>query len=392
MAPSPSEPQPAHGRVLLVDDDDAVREAYSKLLEYEGFDVTPAASGEEAAALFEHQRFHCVVSDITMPGMDGIALLRKIRSYDLDVPVILVTGMPTLDTAISAMDEGAVRYLVKPVDIKTLSAVVSQCVKLARMADLKRQALGELGGLDKLIGDRAGLSVKFESALDSLHMHYQPIVRISTRTIYGYEALVRTREPTIPHAGALFDAAERLGRIPDLSRRIRHFAPIPIAEARDRGQLFLNLHVLDLLDDSLYDPTTALAGIADRVTLEITERAALDDIRDARSRIGRLRAMGFRIAVDDLGAGYAGLDSFAHLEPDVVKLDMGLVRDIHLSPTKQKLVRSMVSLCADMGLDVVAEGVENLAEYETVLTLGCDLIQGFFLGRPGAPFVEPVLP
>ena len=87
--------------------------------------------------------------------------------------------------------------------------------------------------------------------------------------------------------------------------------------------------------------------------LEITERASLDAVPDARSHIRRLREMGFRIAVDDLGAGYAGLTSFTLLEPEIVKLDMSLIRDVHQNSTKQKVVRSMTALAKDMGKQLV---------------------------------------
>ncbi len=104
--------------------------------------------------------------------------------------------------------------------------------------------------------------------------------------------------------------------------------------------------------------------------------------------MSQLRELGFRIAVDDLGAGYAGLSSFALLEPDIVKLDMTLVRDVDRSSVKQKLVASMASLCRDMGLLTVAEGVETQAERDTLIHLGCDLLQGFYFARPtAAPLV-----
>lgn len=103
-------------------------------------------------------------------------------------------------------------------------------------------------------------------------------------------------------------------------------------------------------------------------------------------RVGRLRRQGFRVAVDDLGAGYAGLSSFALLEPEIVKLDASLLRDIDQSPVKQKLLASMTALCKDMGFLVVAEGIETPAERDCVVTLGCDLLQGYLFARPGRPF------
>ena len=96
--------------------------------------------------------------------------------------------------------------------------------------------------------------------------------------------------------------------------------------------------------------------------------------------------MGFQIAIDDLGAGYAGLTSFALLEPEIVKLDMTLVRDVHKQSTKQKLIRSMTALCKDMGMMVVGEGVENAEERDALVELGCDLLQGYLFAKPAAPF------
>lgn len=376
------------GRVLVVDDERDLLRTLSRALRHAGYHVETAENGEEAVEVFVAGLFHAVVSDISMPGMDGVALLRAIRGHDLDVPVILITGAPSVETAIQALDYGALRYLVKPLDVGALTKVLEQAVGLHRMAKVKREALFMLGEGDKLLGDRAGLEVKFEAALEQLFMLYQPIVRWSDRTVIGYEALVRSREPTIPHPGALFDAAERLDRLGALTRRIQEIAPMPFHEdTRDRGELWLNLHVQDLTDERLYDPDSALARMARSVVLEVTERASLNQVRDAHGRVARLREMGFRIAIDDLGAGYAGLTSFATLEPDVVKLDMALVRGIHQAPTKQKLVRSMTALCADMGMAVVGEGVECAEERDTLIELGCDLLQGYYFARPELPFV-----
>ncbi|MEM7448793.1 MAG: EAL domain-containing protein [Myxococcota bacterium] len=377
------------GKVLLVDDEPALLRSYRRTLEQEGFVVETAEDGLSAVRCFQSGSFHAVVSDISMPGMDGMQLLREVRQHDLDVPVVLITGAPSVETAIGALDYGALRYFVKPVDSAQLSRTCAQAVHLYRMAIMKRQALEMLGGGTKQLGDRAGLEVKFESALKKLFMVYQPIVQWSTRSITGYEALVRSAEPTIPHPGALFDAAERLDRLSDLTRGIRRIAPNPYLEegSEDCGLLFFNLHVRDLNDESLYDTSSPLAQMADRVVLEITERASLNEVRDPHSRVAQLRDMGFKIAVDDLGAGYAGLTSFATLEPDVVKLDMALVRDIHLSPTKQKLVRSMTQLCAEMGMEVVGEGIECPEERDTLVELGCDLLQGYYFSKPAPSLI-----
>jgi EAL domain-containing protein (putative c-di-GMP-specific phosphodiesterase class I) len=122
------------------------------------------------------------------------------------------------------------------------------------------------------------------------------------------------------------------------------------------------------------------------VVLEITERAALEEVDDVPGRAQRLRDLGFGLAVDDLGAGYAGLNSFAQLAPEYVKLDITLVSGIHRDRLRRKLIRSLTTLCSDMGITVVAEGVETPDERDTLVELGCDLLQGYLLGRPSATF------
>ena len=102
--------------------------------------------------------------------------------------------------------------------------------------------------------------------------------------------------------------------------------------------------------------------------------------------------MGYRIAIDDLGAGYAGLGSFALLEPDVVKIDMSLIRNIHTDPLKQHVVESVVDLSHSLGIRVVAEGIETLSELSVVREIGCDYGQGYGLGRPQAGFDAPEFP
>jgi len=122
--------------------------------------------------------------------------------------------------------------------------------------------------------------------------------------------------------------------------------------------------------------------MAGRVVFEITERASLHRVTGLQKTLQELRAAGFRLAVDDLGAGYAGLTSMAQLEPEYVKLDMALIRGIHTNATQQKLVQSMVNVCQQLDKLVIAEGVEDEAEHDTLRDMGCDLLQGYFFAKP----------
>ena len=379
----------ARPRILLVDDDDVLVRSYARTLSQDGYDVDMRFDGEAAVEAVRQSTYDAVLSDIDMPRLGGLALLERIRQHDLDIPVVLITGAPSLETALAAIEHGALRYLPKPVETARLRAITADAIRLNRLARAKRQALDLAGGADRLVGDRAGLVASFSSALASLWVAYQPIVSWSRRKVFGYEALLRSREPSLPHPLAMLDAAERLDRLHDLGRTIRTRAAEPVGHMLPEESLFVNLHTQDLLDEELFDEGSALAKIANRVVLEITERSSLHAIRDVQSRVAKLRSIGFRIAVDDLGAGYAGLTSFAQLEPDVVKLDMSLIRGVDLQPKKQTLVRTMIAMCTELGMQVVAEGIETAAERDAIVDAGCDLLQGYLFAKPGGAFPLP---
>jgi EAL domain-containing protein (putative c-di-GMP-specific phosphodiesterase class I) len=379
---------PSRGLILLVDDEQAILRAYSRTLGIAGFTVVTAADGHQAAIVARERSFDVIISDITMPGMDGIDLLRAVREHDLDVPFVIMTGGPAVDSAARAMEYGALRYLIKPVLPVVLEEVVTRAVRLHQMAKIKREALEMFRLEGKHLGDRASLEARLERAMATLWIAYQPIVSWSRRTVFAYEALVRNEEPTLRAPPDLFEAAERLGRLQDLGRAVRDRVARTLDEQPMQSLLFINLHAMELDDDSLISADAPLSRHAARVVLEVTERAPLEKIRDVTQRVAQLRGLGYRIAVDDLGAGYAGLTSFAHLEPEVVKVDMSLIRGVDRSPMKQKLLRSIVSLCRDLGIEIIAEGVETDAERDALVSLGGDLCQGYLFARPEKPWTE----
>ena len=369
------------GQVLAVEDDPDLLEIYGTVLREAGFAVELAPDLQTARALLAKNDFDLVISDITLPDGSGIDTLRLVRERNLDLPVVIVTGAPALDTAIRALELGAMRYFVKPLLTDDLLQVARQATQLHHLARIKREALAYLGANGKLVPDTAGLEATFARGLRSLWMAFQPIVRASDGQLFGYEALLRTEEAAFPGPAAFIEAAERLGRTPELGRSVRG----AVARTRFSGgptTVFVNLHPRDLNDDTLYDPAAPLSTEAPRIVLELTEREALDGAGNVRDQIARLRQLGFRIAVDDLGAGYAGLSSFALLGPEIVKLDMALVRGVDREPVKRRLIESITTLCKDMGVLVVAEGIETPAEREAISGLGCDLLQGFLIGRP----------
>ncbi|HEY8947135.1 MAG TPA: response regulator, partial [Polyangiaceae bacterium] len=214
--------------ILLVDDDPAVLRALGRSLRAQGYEVTLASDGEEAVNQIGQRPFDVILSDIGMPGMDGIQLLREVREHDLNVPVILITGEPAVRTAVQALEYGAFHYLTKPVANEALESVLERAVRVHRMARVKQQAAELLGNANALGADRAGIEASFDRALQQLWIAYHPIVDPRKRVVFGYEALLRTTEPSLPHPGAVLDAATRLGRLEELGRLIRARAAEPV--------------------------------------------------------------------------------------------------------------------------------------------------------------------
>jgi len=376
-------------RLLLVDDDPAVLRAYQRILARQGATVTTASDGREAAERVRSGEFDVIISDISMPEMTGIEFLEAVRAHDVDVPVILMTGAPELRSAMRAVEYGAFQYLEKPVAGDRLCEAVVRATRLHRMARLKREALELHGSHERRLGERAGLEVRLTSAIQRMWVAFQPIVRWQERRLYGYEALLRSDEPLMNNPGDILDAAERLGRVHELGRHVRARVAEAAPDAPEGVSLFVNLHSADLNDQDLYSADAPLSKVASRVVLEVTERASLYGVKDAAGCVARLKALGFRIAIDDLGAGYAGLTSFAQLEPEVAKLDMSLVRGVDADPRRQSIVRSMKTLCDELGIAVISEGVETPEERGRLSELGCDLLQGYLFSRPERGFPTP---
>ena len=376
--------------VLVVDDDEGICAMIRRVLDESNYKVTTATSAHDALQILNAQHFDTLIVDIMMPTMSGLELLRQVRQRDRELPVIILTGYPTLESAILAVQESSFRYLTKPCAATELRKVVREATAMYRLSILKRRAQDSHSSSHWKTESFLQSSTQFDAALQGLWMAFQPIVNWSTRTLVGYEALVRSSSPTLGNPGLLFDTAERLGRVGELGRRIRTLVAQAIGSTPPHQVLFVNLHAADLNDEELQSPDAPLSKYAGRVVLEITERASLERVRDVQGVLANLRTLGFKIAVDDLGAGYAGLSSFSQLEPDVVKLDMSLIRGIDASKRKTSIVSSMIAVCTrDLGTKVVCEGVETRAELETLDGIGATLLQGYLFGKPDRRFIEP---
>jgi EAL domain-containing protein (putative c-di-GMP-specific phosphodiesterase class I) len=373
----------APGRLLLVDDDDIARRSIARLLTKVGYVVLHARDGLEGLRVLAAEEVDAVISDIHMPQMTGVEMLRTLRASGATTPVVLLTGQADVPTAAAAVEYRAVRYLSKPVEAHVLWDAAREAATIGKEAQRSRRAAAALAEEQQRERERqVAMQAALDEAIDNLWIAFQPIVVEPGGRAYGYETLMRSHGPRLRFPLDILDVAEKLNRIHDLGRAVRARIAESVTVLSEQQAVFVNIHPDDLHDETLYDPDAPLSQVAHRVVLEITERASLNTVSELSERIAKLRDMGFRIAVDDLGAGYAGLMAIAQLEPDVVKLDMSLVRDIDRKPTKQSLVGGMVVIAKQLGALVIAEGVETSAERDALAELGCELMQGYFFARP----------
>jgi diguanylate cyclase (GGDEF)-like protein len=244
--------------------------------------------------------------------------------------------------------------------------------------------------------DRLSLMSDLRKAVDGneLSLVYQPKVSLVGGQDHHVEALLRWNHPmrgVVPPVDFV-PFAEQIGYIRTITQWVLSHAIAQCASWRADGlpiNVSINLSARDVMDETLPDRVVALLQVhgcaAQWISLEITESAILDDPGHAVENLKRLSALGCKLSIDDYGTGYSSLAYLRRLPLDELKIDksfvMGMVRDA----SDNVIVRSTIDLAHNMGLAVVAEGVEDEATLERLRTLGCDLVQGYFLSRPMAP-------
>jgi EAL domain-containing protein (putative c-di-GMP-specific phosphodiesterase class I) len=217
---------------------------------------------------------------------------------------------------------------------------------------------------------------------------YQPILRLKDGTVMGFEALSRgPRGSGLEAADALFGAAtdhrllvelDRLcrqraflctGRIPSNARVFVNTLPATVRDPHFRGR-----PLIEFLDKAQVAPS--------RIVLEITEKLVIENYAVFRETMSYFTDLGMAFAVDDVGAGYSGLESIARLKPNYLKIDTGLVRDVHTSPVNEAIVKAIVSIGHGIGAEVIGEGIHTEDEMQALRAMGVDYGQGYYLARP----------
>jgi len=227
---------------------------------------------------------------------------------------------------------------------------------------------------------------------------FQPIVAAGTGEVVGYESLLRgqRQDGSLMFPDEIFSCAAENDLLFQVDRQARETALLCAAEQGIVRQIFINF-----VPTAIYDPAHCLQstlatakrlGIApEQIVFEVIETERIKDTEHLKHILDFYRATGFRIALDDVGSGYASLSLLAMLKPDIIKVDMAIIRGIHQDMDRQAVFRALVGIARDLGIQVLAEGIETEEEYRYVVSHGADLLQGYLFARPAPvpPEIQP---
>jgi len=366
-------------RILAVDDDRFVRRIITRVLQGLGHVVTSAADGEEALRLARETPFSLALVDYEMPGIHGLQVLSRLREIQPGCLRVLMTGRQDFPVVVEAVNRGSIlAVLQKPFTERQLLDVMDEAFasaqRMAEVVELQKRSVRD--------AERRMLQEAIEG--DMLSLALQPIAKATkVPEVIGYEALLRSSHSVLNGPLPLLRAAERTGQLTEIARAVSECAANCLELIPSNRVLFVNLHPEELTDlDVARGSLSPLIPYADRVVLEITERVRLQTIGNWEEAVKELAATGFRLAVDDLGSGYNSLSILADLQPRFIKADMSIVRNLDREPRKQRLIELLARFAEATDALLIAEGVEEEAEFEALRTCAAHLVQGYWIGRP----------
>ncbi|MBU2893117.1 GGDEF domain-containing protein [Colwellia sp. D2M02] len=226
---------------------------------------------------------------------------------------------------------------------------------------------------------------------------FQPIYATNANDVYGYEALIRgPSDSPLHNPQALFDAAFEFGLLSELELVCRRISIARFVALALKGKLFLNVSPMVFLQED-HPQGATLSYLAEhdlqpeQVVIELSEKYPIESPELLQRALMHYRDLGFQIAVDDLGAGYAGLKLWSEVNPNFVKIDRYFINQCHQDPIKREFIKSIISLGRSINAQVIAEGIETVEEFEQLQEFGMNLYQGFLFARP-EPFPAVDLP
>ena len=382
-------------RFLVVEDHGFQRWALGNVLQEMGaLHILPASDGRVALDLLHENKIDIAISDLEMPGMDGMQFIRHLGEATPEVSLIVASGLgrPLIKSVEMMAQAYGVRLLgsvEKPVTVDGLRPLVE-----AHLARPQLPRMGSPAARHFPIGQ-----ILAALQADQIEPFFQPKVELRTGRVKGAEALARWRHPTEGVIGALefIPALEKAGHAAELTVKVAARAAAACRAWRAFGfdvDLSLNLSQESLGDVNLADRITGIVqaeGLNPRdVILEVTESAMAVDLGRALENLSRLRMKGFGLSIDDFGTGYSSLQQLTRIAFTELKIDQSFVRTATGPNADCAVLESSLEMAAKLRIPAVAEGVETQAEWDLLDTMGCNLAQGFHIARPmeGSEFLQ----
>lgn len=384
----------ANAVVLVIDDQQANVTLLERLLSRAGVGrVVGITDPRHTIEQYDRVRPDLIMLDLHMPYLDGIAVLEALAAVipaESFTPVLVLTADATLDAKQRALAAGAKDFVTKPFEptevllrVKNLLQTRSLHLSLQRHnASLEAEIAEANEGERRLAEEQERRVRRVRHLLDGgdLTMVYQPIVDLSTWRTIGVESLARFG--SYPHRAPdeWFTEAAAVGLGTELELLAIRSAIIALPKLPDDVYLSVNASPKTAVQPQLAE---ILGPVSQRIVLELTEHEQVDDYEHLLEALDALRSSGIRVAVDDAGSGYASLRHILRLHPDIIKLDIDLVRGVDADPSRRALAAAFVVFGEQIGANLTAEGIETIAELDTLRRLGVGCGQGYHLARPG---------
>ncbi|MBV6621763.1 MAG: EAL domain-containing response regulator [Rivularia sp. (in: Bacteria)] len=384
-------------KILVIEDEESVRENILDLLEAENFETLAAANGKIGLDLAVSETPDLILCDLMMPNIDGYEVLKKLnlQASTAAIPFIFLTARNAKADVRQGMDLGADDYLTKPFTrSELLNAIMSRLEKqsndikyLSKSNQNSARFLPELQILKSSL-----LRTLAKRKLREFQVYYQPIVDTSSGSIVGAESLVRwqSSELGLISPAELIPLAESTGLIIPIGEWLIKNVCNQTKIWQDAGYkdfyATINISINQLIEPDFV--SKLLMSLAENnlhpssLELEITEGMVEHDVNTAINRMQELQSHGLKLAIDDFGTGRSSLIYLKQLPINTLKIDHYFVHNINKDRQKSAITKGIIEMAHNLDLQVVAEGVETKAELNIIKALKCDKTQGYLLSHP----------
>jgi hypothetical protein len=364
-------------RMLIIDDEEDICDIIAEIGSRRGFDVRTLSVTDQVTSVLKEFKPDLIMLDLMMPGTDGVELLRLLAEHSKEAKLCLISGSDArvLNSARrlgSAHGLDVISALEKPLNMGVMNALFDEILKASGTGETKTDLAQAI-------------------ASGQFSLHYQPVIEIATQRVKGVEALARW---THPHRGLLqpehfLEDVVNDGLMQALTDVVVQTGIIQAARWHLAGEnliLSMNVTASTLLDLTLPDRIAELCkqqGVPpNHLILEVTETEAMRDVTRTMDVLLRMRIRNIGVSIDDFGTGHSSLRELQRMPFSEMKIDKSFVIDMATNKDCAVIVNSIIDLGHNLGLKVIAEGVEDARTWRMLRERGCDYAQGFFMGRP----------